>query len=277
MVAADEPARPRLACPFHGWVYDLDGALLSRPYAEAAFADIPAADCGLKPIRVAEKHGLILARLEGGDIDVDDALYGAQADIAPLGLETYAFIEARENTWAFNWKLVVDTFCEAYHIRALHKDSIAPHYLSEVSFCDAYGPHPQQIGLLRSVLAEIEKPDTADWRLLPHATSQLIFMPSGLITFQRDHVELWRVTPLAVDKTLVRTSLYAPQAPTSDKAWTYWRKNFDILLDVTGREDFPMMKTIHDSLAAGALADVVYGRNEPALIHLHKSINAALD
>jgi phenylpropionate dioxygenase-like ring-hydroxylating dioxygenase large terminal subunit len=272
--AADGP-RPRLACPYHGWVYDLDGALLARPYAEEAFAD--ALRCGLKPIMVEEKYGLILAQYEGEQLCVDAALHGAQVEIEPYGLESYSLVEARENTWPFNWKLVLDTFCESYHIRALHKNSIAATYLSELSICDAFGPHPRMIGLLKGVLAEIEKPDEADWRFLPHTTTQLIFMPSGLITYQRDHIELWRLTPLAVDKTLVRTSLYAPEAPDTDRVSAYWRKNLDLLLEVTGREDFPLMARIHQSLASGAVDELVYGRNEPALIHLHRSINAALD
>jgi hypothetical protein len=146
-----------------------------------------------------------------------------------------------------------------------------------MSICDAFGPHPRMIGLLRTVMDELAKPDEADWRLLPHATAQLIFMPSGLITYQRDHVELWRVTPLAADRTLVRTSLYAPSAPDSDKARAYWRRNLDLLLEVTGREDFPLMAKIHQALAAGALDELIYGRNEPALAHLHAAINAALD
>jgi phenylpropionate dioxygenase-like ring-hydroxylating dioxygenase large terminal subunit len=258
-------------------VYELDGSLAARPYAEEAFADAPAAACSLKPVMVAEKYGLILAQYEGAPLDVDVALHGAQIEIEPYGLESYAFIEARENIWPFNWKLVLDTFCESYHIRALHKNSIAATYLSEVSICDVFGPHPRMIGLLKSVLAEIEKPDEADWRFLPHTTLQLIFMPSGLITYQRDHIELWRVTPLAVDKTLVRTSLYAPEAPASDKARSYWSRNLDLLLDVTGREDFPLMARIHKALASGAVDDLIYGRNEPALIHLHQSINAVLE
>jgi phenylpropionate dioxygenase-like ring-hydroxylating dioxygenase large terminal subunit len=275
VVADGDGARPRLACPYHGWVYDLDGSLLARPYAEEAFADAPRS--GLKPILVAEKYGLILAQLEGETLSVDAALHGAEFEIAPYGLETYALVEEREIDLPFNWKLVLDTFCESYHIRALHKNSIAATYLSEVSICDAFGPHPRMIGLLKSVLAEIEKPDEADWRFLPHTTAQLIFMPSGLITYQRDHIELWRLTPLAVDRTLVRTSLYAPEAPTTDKARDYWRRNLDLLLNVTTTEDFPLMARIHASLAAGAVDELVYGRNEPALIHLHRSINAALD
>lgn len=275
VITEDHGPRPRLACPYHGWVYDLAGGLLARPYAEEAFAD--EAKCDLRPIVVGEKYGLVLAQLEGQAIDVDEALHGAQIEVGPYGLEEFSLVEARETTLHFNWKLVLDTFCESYHIRCLHKHSIAASYLSEVSIFDAFGPHPRMIGLLKSVLGEIEKPNEADWSFLPHTTAQLIFVPSGLLTYQRDHIELWRLTPLAADRTLVRTCLYAPEAPTNEKAWSYWRKNLDLLLEVTGREDFPLMAQIHRSLAGGAIDELVYGRNEPALIHLHTSINAAVD
>ena len=277
LVAGSGPARPRLSCPYHGWVYDLDGSLHSRPYAESAFEDVPKAGCSLHPVSVAEGYGLVFAQAEGGEgLTADRALCGAEVEIAHYGLENYVLTEARETTWNFNWKLFLDTFTESYHIRTLHRNSIAATYLSDISICDAFGPHPRMIGLLKSVFDEISKPSEADWNFLPHTTTQYIFMPSGLITYQRDHVEMWRVTPLAVDRTLVRTSLFAPEAPTTDKARAYWKTNLDMLLDVTGREDFPLVTQIQRNLASGALPEVVYGRNEPALIHLHRSINAAL-
>jgi phenylpropionate dioxygenase-like ring-hydroxylating dioxygenase large terminal subunit len=277
VVSGDGAARPRLTCPYHGWIYELDGSLHARPYAEEAFADVPKATCALKPVAVAEGYGLIFAQYEGGaGLSADKALCGAESEIAGYGLDAFTFVEARENVWDFNWKLVLDTFTESYHIRTLHKDSIAATYLTNISICDAFGPHPRMIGLLKTVFKEIEKPSEADWQFLPHTTAQYIFMPSGLITYQRDHIELWRVTPLSVDRTLVRTSLYAPDPPATDKARAYWKKNLDMLLDVTGGEDFPLMARIHQSLKSGALDDLIYGRNEPALIHLHRSINAAL-
>lgn len=273
----DGSARPRIACPYHGWVYDLDGSLLARPYAEEAFADQPKADCGLLPVSVAEGHGLVFAQVEGGeDMTADTALEGAQVEIADYGLERFHLVEARENTWDFNWKLVLDTFTESYHIRTLHRNSIASTYSSDVSICDAFGAHPRMIGLLKSVFEEIQKPSVEDWRFLPHTTTQYLFMPSGLITYQRDHIELWRMTPLAVDKTLVRTSLYAAEPPVTDKARAYWKKNLDLLLQVTGTEDFPLMAKIHQGLRSGALPELIYGRNEPALIHLHTAINDAM-
>jgi len=269
--------RPRFACPYHGWVYDLDGALIARPHAEAAFDDEPKETCPLHPVFVAEGHGLIFAQAEGGEtLTADSALCGAQDEIKDYGLEDYVLIEARENTWNVNWKLVLDTFTESYHIRALHKNSIAATYSTDVSLCNAFGPHPQMIGLLKTVFDEIKKPSEDDWRFLPHTTTQYIFMPSGLITYQRDHIELWRVTPLGVGRTLVRTSLYAPEAPATDKTRAYWKKNLDLLLKVTETEDFPLMEQIQANLASGAIPELIYGRNEPALIHLHASINAAL-
>jgi hypothetical protein len=36
------------------------------------------------------------------------------------------------------------------------------------------------------------------------------------------------------------------------------------------------MEKIQANLASGALPELIYGRNEPALIHLHRSINEAL-
>ncbi|MBI1238802.1 MAG: Rieske 2Fe-2S domain-containing protein [Alphaproteobacteria bacterium] len=277
VVAESAEPRPRLSCPYHGWIYELDGALHSRPYAEEAFADVPPAECALAPIAVAEGYGLVFAQAEGGaDLTADSALAGAETEMASYGLENFTLIDSRVNEWDFNWKLVLDTFTESYHIRTLHRGSIAPTYLSNLSFYDAFGPHPRMIGLLKTVLKEIEKPSEADWNLLPHTTAQLIFMPSGLITYQRDHIELWRVTPLSADRTRVRTSLYAPTPPASEKARAYWTKNLDMLVDVTGREDFPLTTQIHAAMKGGALDELIYGRNEPALIHLHRSINAAL-
>jgi len=275
-VAQGAGERPNIACPYHGWVYDLDGSLTARPYAEPAFDDEPKQNCPLKSISVAEGYGLIFAQAEGGEgLTADRALCGAQDEIKDYGLEDYVLVESRENTWNVNWKLVLDTFTESYHIRSLHKNTIAPTYTSEVSLSKSFGPHPQMIGLLKTVFDEVKKPES-EWRFLPHTTNQYIFMPSGLITYQRDHIEMWRVTPLAVGRTLVKTSIYAPAPPETDKARAYWQKNLDLLLKVTGDEDFPLMEEIQANLASGVVPDLIYGKNEPCLIHLHRSINAAL-
>jgi hypothetical protein len=45
---------------------------------------------------------------------------------------------------------------------------------------------------------------------------------------------------------------------------------------VVFEEDFGQQQDIHRSLRTGLLPEVVYGRNEPALIHYHQQIERAI-
>ena len=45
---------------------------------------------------------------------------------------------------------------------------------------------------------------------------------------------------------------------------------------VVFEEDFGQQQDIHRSLRSGLLPEVVYGRNEPALIHHHRMLERAL-
>ena len=57
-----------------------------------------------------------------------------------------------------NWKLILDTFTESYHIRWLHKDSLAPTLLSDCTIFEAFGKNLLSVGLRKSVFEEFHKP-----------------------------------------------------------------------------------------------------------------------
>ena len=48
--------------------------------------------------------------------------------------------------------------------------------------------------------------------------------------------------------------------------------NVDLVWDVTTQEDFPQSVAIHRNLASGDVPELVFGRNEPALIYYHQNI-----
>jgi phenylpropionate dioxygenase-like ring-hydroxylating dioxygenase large terminal subunit len=259
-------------CPYHGWVYGTDGALKGRPQSAGAFDDVTHA-CDLHQVAVAERHGLIFVRPGGRDpIDVDAFLSGAQHDLADFDLGSYVHIQSRTHTWKMNWKLVLDTFTESYHIRTLHRESLLPQFNSDCTIFDAFGRHCLSIGLRADVLDETRKP-VEEWSLLPYGTIQYFLVPSGLVVHQLDHIETWRIEPLDVRTCRLTTSIFAPTAPETDRALNYWVKNLDLLLKVTGTEDFPLMEQIQANLDSGALPELVYGRNEPPLIHYHREID----
>ena len=54
-------------------------------------------------------------------------------DLAQFGLEGYHHFETRVLEQPLNWKLVVDTFLETYHLGTLHRSTIAPILHSNLS------------------------------------------------------------------------------------------------------------------------------------------------
>jgi phenylpropionate dioxygenase-like ring-hydroxylating dioxygenase large terminal subunit len=55
----------RFTCPFHAWVYDLEGKLAGVPVA-AGFEGMCREDKGLVELPVAERYGLVVGRLRLG-------------------------------------------------------------------------------------------------------------------------------------------------------------------------------------------------------------------
>lgn len=263
------------SCPYHAWTYGLDGALRARPAAPHGFDDV-ALDCDLLRRPVAEAYGLIFVRAEGDDpIDIDDALGGAQDDLEAFGLDQYVLVDSRTAEWDMNWKLVFDTFTESYHIRTLHRTTLAPTFNSEATIFEPFGRNLLTVGLRGNVRNEFTKP-REEWSLLPYGTIQYFLVPTGLVVHQLDHVEVWNIEPLGVGRSRLTTSLYAPAPPQSERSRNYFVKNLDLLVHVTGNEDFPMMEEIQRNLASGALDEVVYGRIEPPLVHFHREVNKAV-
>jgi phenylpropionate dioxygenase-like ring-hydroxylating dioxygenase large terminal subunit len=265
-----------IRCPYHAWTYGLDGCLRAFPGAEAGFDDVDKATHGLLEVPVVEGLGLVFAIADpaAAPFAIEDALQGAEDEIVDFAMGDYTHVETREHEWNVNWKLVMDTFTEPYHIPWLHKDSIAPYYLFDRWIHDSYGANQRFIGCRKSVLDEVAKPSEDDWDLLPHATLQYLLVPNAVLTHQLDHLELWRFVPRSPDRTLVRTSVYSPPATTRKPG--YFVKNLDILLGVTNTEDFPMQERVQRNLASGVVPEVVYGKMEPALVAYHQAIDELL-
>ena len=262
-------------CPYHSWTYNLDGTLRNRPLSAGAFDDVEMT-CNLLRRPGAEKYGLIFVRPEGDEpIDVDETLGGAEDDLSSFDIGSYVHIETRTNEWDMNWKLFFDTFAESYHIRTLHKNTLAPTFNSDCVIFDAFGKNLLSVGLRANVADEFDKPES-EWNLLPYGTIQYFLVPNALICHQLDHLEVWIVEPLSPNRTRTHTAVYSPGPPENQKEHDYFVRNLDLLLAVTGQEDFTLMAEIQQSMASGGLDRVVYGRIEPPLIHFHNQIDLAL-
>ncbi|MDB5738732.1 MAG: hypothetical protein JWO65_2400 [Sphingomonas bacterium] len=263
--------RRPIVCPYHAWTYDLDGHLLARPHSDGAFNDIDV-PCDLAARAVSEARGLIFVHPTSADpFAVADLLHGMDGEFAGYGIETAHRIERRETVLPINWKLLLDTFLEAYHVRSVHRHSIDKTFLSHQLF-DGFGPSARVIGLRRSAMEQGDED-----RLFPHAAAVYVLLPNALLTYQGDHIETWRFEPIDTFTTRAITTIFAPAEPETEKALLHWQRNFEILCKVAFEEDFPIQQRIQNVLRSGAVDHVYYGRLEPALIHCHTAINRIVE
>jgi phenylpropionate dioxygenase-like ring-hydroxylating dioxygenase large terminal subunit len=266
-------------CPYHSWAYDLNGDLLGQPLARDAFEGLERAELGLLPVPVAERFGVIFARIAGNaPIDVEVELAGLGAELAAFNLDEFRFFEERSGVFDANWKLIHDTFLESYHVFSLHRDTIAGDLLSTPFVGDLFGPHARG-AVMRKEVTKLLELDESQWDLRANASIVYLIFPSALINLPMSgHAELWEMYPEPDDphRTRVTVRFYSPGEPRSEEERAFWATNVKFTTQVVFKEDFDQQQDIHRSLRTGLMPEVVYGRNEPMLIHHHEQIELAL-
>ena len=265
-----------LVCPYHAWSYGLDGRLKARP-ADAAFTGAAASEHGLRALAVEERNGVLWVMPEPDQaLELEHHLGNLDAELANFELGGFHHYETRTLKLRMNWKLLVDTFLESYHFCVLHKDSICSIFYDNLGAFDHWGSHFRLVSPRRSI-DQIRTQATQQWNLLPHVVGIYVLFPNTVLVWQQDHIELWQIYPGASpDEAVTLLSLYTPAPATSESARRHWDKNMDLVVHVVENEDFPVGEGIQRSFHSGAQDHILFGRNEPGLIHFHRSVSDAL-
>ena len=115
-----------IKCPYHGWVYGLDGSLTGAPDMEHT-PGFRKSDYGLVPIRLETWGGFMFINFDAEAAPLDDFLGTVPAMLASHDLENMLTTRRKEFLLDCNWKLFVENAMEAYHIPMVHKESISKH------------------------------------------------------------------------------------------------------------------------------------------------------
>ncbi len=266
-------------CPYHAWVYDTDGRLMGMPVAQHGFDELLREETGLIELPAAEDCGLIVvgATPQAGPVDVEDLLAGLGSELASHGFESWALVGERVNTWDMNWKMPYETFLEAYHIFALHRDSLAKQVLATPMLSEFFGPHGRGV-LTGREAPKLEKLHTDQWRFKNHANLVYWLFPNTVLSMpMTGHAELWQFYPGTGPATSrVSTRFYAPAEPATDKERAFWSRMIDFTMTVVENEDFVQQEAIQRNVGTGIYEQRIFGRNEPAMIHYHEGLDRAL-
>lgn len=121
------------ACTFHGWAYDLEGALRAVP-DEPAFFGLDKSRSGLKALACEVWNGFVFV-----SPNPDQPLAASVADLGTL-VAGYDFALPVVGSYCAevngNWKVFMDAFQEAYHVIGLHSKTVMATFVDEQNpFC----------------------------------------------------------------------------------------------------------------------------------------------
>ena len=117
----------RLTCPYHSWVYDLDGALVGYPEAHN-FPDLDRDCLALRSVRCETWGPLVFVNLDDDAPPLPEFLGAGRRRPQRAGRPRRPPAPrraTRASRSTVNWKLPVDANIETYHVNTVHRDTAA--------------------------------------------------------------------------------------------------------------------------------------------------------
>ncbi len=246
--------RPAVVCPYHSWAYALTGELRAATgfKGEPGFAD---ADWGLVELPAAEWHGLIFVDGSGQAGPLDGALRGLDLIVAPYEPERLVVRGRHVYDSAANWKILTENYHECYHCPMIHPElcKVSPprsgeNYAADGAWVGGWmdlrdGMQTMSLdGTSRGV--PLRGLDAAGLRTVIYVN----VFPNVLLSLHPDYVMTHRLTPVAVDRTMIECSwAFAPEAlerPGFDPAFAvdFW--------DITNRQDWGACESVQRGLSS---------------------------
>lgn len=122
----------RLTCPYHKWVYELDGNLRGAPMMDGV-EKFDERDCRLPSLALEEWEGFIFVNLDSDAEPLTPRLSGLDQLVGNYHFGDLVIAETIQFDSPWNWKILVENFLEAYHHIGTHKETLEPVYPSRQS------------------------------------------------------------------------------------------------------------------------------------------------
>ena len=110
----------RFTCPYHGWTYGNDGALVRVPDEDSFSRGLPVDRLSMKRVRVQAWAGAVWVCMDPQAPSLEEFLGPVMALVDPFRPQEMRLIEDQTVQLDCNWKAVYDNFGELYHVEHIH-------------------------------------------------------------------------------------------------------------------------------------------------------------
>lgn len=260
----------RIMCPYHAWVYRLDGQLVRAPETEG-LADFDTDDVCLDAIQVEAFCGFIYVNLDPTAAPLAEQAGGLGDEIwqwAP-DVEDLTFAHRLTYDIKSNWKNVVDNFLECYHCPTAHKDfcTLVDMDTYKVTTHGIYSSHMAEAGKTANAAYSVEGATVTDhavWWLWPNTC---IMRYPG-----RGNMIVMQIIPAGEDRTLETYDFFFETAEPNEAE----QEAIKYIDDVLQAEDIALVESVQRGMNTPAFTQgrIVHdaggsGKSEHAVHHFH--------
>ncbi len=233
----------RFQCPYHAWIYDLEGKLRPPRYTDT-LVDFDPAEHGLIPVSLATWQGFVFVN---GAVDAQPLmayLNDLPAYLARYDLAGLKRTERMEYDVAANWKAIIENYSECYHCPGVHPllNKITPYNLGawlpskgpwNGSWMEVTGDHET----LSLDGATHGRPDLPGTQPEDHKrVYYFVVWPNLLLSLHPDYLMAHQVWPVEPGRTRVVCEWFFPPAAMAQPGFDpsdavgFW--------DLTNRQDW---------------------------------------
>ncbi|MDE0112683.1 MAG: ring-hydroxylating oxygenase subunit alpha [Albidovulum sp.] len=260
----------RIMCPYHAWVYNLEGQLVRASHTENLDDFEPENIC-LHRIQVEEFGGFVYVNLDleakplaDQTENLADEIHFWAPDVARLTFAKRLTYDIRSN-----WKNVVDNFLECYHCPTAHKDfcTLVDMSTYKVTTRGIWSSHMAEAGKTANSAYSVDDAtvkDHAVWWLWPNTC--LMRYPG------RGNFIVLKIIPAGVDRTLETYDFFF-ESPEPNDAETEAIRYIDEVLQA---EDISLVESVQRGMNTPAFESgrIVIdtggsGMSEHAIHHFH--------
>ena len=270
MLLSGEGSTSRIMCPYHAWVYKLDGQLVRAPETEH-LEDFNTGEICLDQVQVEEFAGFIYVNLDAGAAPLSEQSGDLETEIRHWAPDIDQLTFGHRLTYDIksNWKNVVDNFLECYHCPTAHKDfcDLVDMDTYKVTTYGIYSSHMADAGKGANTAYDVSNATVrthAVWWLWP--TTCLMRYPG------RSSMIVLNIIPIGPDRTLETYDFFL-ETPEPDPMELDAIRYLDEVLQV---EDIGLVESVQRGMETPAFTQgrIVNdpsgsGKSEHAVHHFH--------
>ena len=259
-----------ITCPYHAWVYKLDGSLYKARRSEH-LENFDIRKICLTPVHIEVFCHFVFINLDVNAVSLATQTVDLKKEIQAYApdIENLTFAHRLTYRVQANWKAVVDNFLECYHCPVAHRDfcSLIDMDTYKVTTHDIYSSHMAKAKSSNNDAYNIEHASVTDhavWYLWPNMT--LMRYPG------RANFMVWRFYPVSETETYEVFDFFLETSQPNDDEI----EAIDFIDRVLQPEDIGLVESVQRGMRTPAFEQGRYlvdpkgsGLSEHAVHHFH--------